>query len=335
MMSRLLYLFAGFCLGFIGFWILATQFPGLLPGTQAGHVSSWHLRSIETDLPPGLEGAKIKYGYLLITKTPEYIGPQASDSTMRYAGNNLTCNNCHLSAGRKIGSGSFVGVYNRFPQFRGRENKTGTLEDRINGCMERSMNGRVMDANSDEMQAMIAYMEWLSEGVPPDQEKIYKGYRSITLPDAEADTVHGKALYRLHCLVCHQADGKGLAIPGRKFSGYVYPPVGGEDSFNNGAGMHRVITAAEFIKSNMPFGATYEDPVLTDDEAYDIAAYINTFDRPVKANLDQDFPDRKLKPVSTPYGPWADDFSPEQHQLGPFQPMFDYYKKTYDIVKTK
>ncbi len=335
-MPRLLYFLVGLCLGFIGFWLLDTQFPGLFHDTQAAPATtSWHLKSIETDLPPGAEGAKIKYGYLLITKTSEYIGPQASEESMHYAGNNLTCNNCHLSAGRKIGSGSFVGVYNRFPQFSGRENKTGTLEDRINGCMERSMNGRAMEENSDEMQAMIAYMKWLSEGVPPKEEDIYKGYTSITIPNVKADTAHGRALYRLHCIVCHQVDGKGLAIPGHKFSGYLYPPIGGEDSFNNGAGMYRVITAAQFIKGNMPFGVTSGNPVLTDEEAYDIAAYINTFDRPVKPDLEQDFPDKKLKPVSTPYGPWADDFSPEQHRFGPFPPMIEYYKKTYGIVKTK
>ena len=334
-MQKLIYLAAGFILGFIFFWVLDSQFPGLLGSKKVVPATSWHLKSIETDLPPGLEGAKIKYGYLLITKTPEYIGPQASDESKRLAGNNLTCNNCHLSAGRKTGSGSFVGVFNRFPEFSGRENKTSTLADRINGCMERSMNGVAMDTTSEEMQAIIAYMEWLSKDVPPDQEKIYKGYRSITIPDIKADTARGHELYALHCLVCHQADGKGYAIPGRNFSGYLYPPIGGDDSFNNGAGMHRVITSAEFIKWNMPFGATTESPVLTDDEAYHVAAYINSFERPIKAHLDQDYPDKKLKPVSAPYGPWADDFSQEQHQYGPFQPIMEYYKNTYDIVKNK
>ncbi|MEZ4990867.1 MAG: c-type cytochrome [Saprospiraceae bacterium] len=331
----LLYFLFGLFLGILGTWIYVTLFrpQQVLPPPPAER--SWHLRSIDTDLPPGEEGARIKYGYILITKTPEYIGPLAKDAGMRFAGNNLACNNCHLNGGRKIGSGSFVGVYNRFPQFRGRENKIGTLEERINGCMERSMNGVKMSESSDEMQAIIAYMKWLSEDIPEDMAKKYKGYLPIEIPEYRADPAIGKTLYETHCMVCHQKDGTGVRIPGQAFTGYLYPPVGGRDSYNNGAGMNRVLTAAQFIKWNMPFGATHDNPVLTDEEAYHIAAYINTFDRPEKQNLADDFPDKKLKPVSTPYGPWTDDFSPEQHKFGPFPPIIAYYQKEFDLKKTK
>lgn len=324
----------GFILGGLGFWLLHGLTPNLLHHQKPGEIA-WRLKSIETDLPQGEEGAKIKYGYILITETFQKIGPLAKDPNMRYAGNNLTCNNCHLSAGRKIGSGSFVGVFNRFPQQRWRENKIGTLAERINGCMERSMNGRMMKEDSYEMQAMIAYMKWLSDGVPPEKEKQYKGYLPIEIPAFKADPVKGKVLYQQQCLVCHQEDGRGVMIPGEDFSGYLYPPVGGPDSYNNGAGMNRVLTAAQFIKWNMPFGASHENPILSDEQAYHIAAYINTFDRPEKDNLIADFPDKTRKPVSTPYGPWTDDFSPEQHKFGPFPPIIDFYKEEYDIVKTK
>jgi thiosulfate dehydrogenase len=290
---------------------------------------------MQTDLPPGELGAEIKYGYELITKTSNYIGPLAKNPAMQFSGNNLSCNNCHLNAGRKIGSGSFVGVFNRFPQFRGRENKMGTLEERINGCMERSMNGRVMPEDSEEMKAIIAYMEWLSKNVPDEIEKQYKGYVPIEIPDYKADPVRGAKLYRVHCRHCHQDEGAGMKTPGEEFTGYVYPPIGGRDTYNDGAGMNRVITAAQFIKGNMPFGATYDAPLLSDDEAYHIAAYINTFDRPTKPNRELDFPDKKLKPVSTPYGPWEDDFSAEQHKFGPFPPIIEYYRREYDLVKNK
>ena len=85
----------------------------------------------------------------------------------------------------------------------------------------------------------------------------------------------------------------------------------------------------------MPFGATYDAPMVTDEEAYHLAAYINTFERPSKPNKEDDFPDRKLKPVSTPYGPWEDKFSSEQHKFGPFPPIIEYYQKEYSIKKTK
>lgn len=330
-----LYFLFGLFLGILGSWFYFNEIRELGTPQTIATKAAWHLRSIDTDLPPGEEGAKIEYGYKLITKTHNYIGPLAKDENMRFAGNNLTCNNCHLDGGRKIGSGSFVGVFKRFPQPRARENKWGTLEERINGCMERSMAGSKMPEDSEEMQAMIAYMEWLSKDIPEEMNKKYKGYLPIKIPDFKADPVTGEALYQANCVMCHQKDGTGLPYPGETFTGYRYPPVGGMDSYNNGAGMNRVLTAAQFIKYNMPYGATHDNPILTDEEAYHIAAYINTFDRPEKSNLEDDFPDKTKKPVSTPYGPWTDDFPPEQHKFGPFPPIIEYYQEEYGIKKTK
>jgi thiosulfate dehydrogenase len=45
--------------------------------------------------------------------------------------------------------------------------------------------------------------------------------------------------------------------------------------------------------------------MLTDEQAYDVAGYIVSQDRPKKANLDEDFPIRLQRPVDTPYGPYA------------------------------
>lgn len=323
-----------FLIAFFGLSVyLLERNPSLLDFKMGDTKVTWRPKSMETDLPGGEQGALVKYGHALITKTPKLIGPAAVDANMRYAGNGLSCNNCHLNGGRKIGSGSFVGVANRFPQFLGRENKVITLEDRVNGCMERSLNGKVLAKDSREIRAMIAYMTWLSEGVPEDMQELYKGYIKINIPEERADTVKGQLLYKVKCKVCHGQNGRGTVNP--EGDGYLYPPVGGHDSFNDGAGMNRVITAAQFIKANMPFGATYDMPLVTDEEAYHIAAFINTFDRPAKSNKATDFPDKKLKPVSTPYGPWADGFPPEQHKFGPFQPMMEFYKKKYDLNKIK
>ena len=106
-------------------------------------------------------------------------------------------------------------------------------------------------------------------------------------------------------------------------------------AFNNGSGINRVITAAQFIKGNMPYGTTYENPFLTDAEAYDVSGYINQQQRPKKPNLEKDFPDLLKKPVSAPYGPYVDNFSVEQHQKGPFQPIIAFYDKEYGIKKSK
>lgn len=296
--------------------------------------TTWELKIPEEEFAAGVMDAEVKYGYLILTETSKWIGPAAEEPGMRYAGNNLACSNCHLKAGTQAGSGSWVGVTDRYPQFRGRENKIGTIEDRINGCMQRSMNGKKLGEETREMQAMVAYMTWLGEGIPEDKIAEFKGYPKIQIPEVAVDLEKGKAVYTQHCVICHGEDGQGAPQPNGP--GYVYPPLWGTDTYNNGAGMHRVITAAEFIRSNMPYlEATKDNPKLTDEEAYHVAGYINSFSRPEKSELAADFPDKKLKPVSTPYGPWTDDFSPEQHKYGPFQPIIEYYQKEYGIKKTK
>jgi thiosulfate dehydrogenase len=226
-----------------------------------------------------------------------------------------------------------IGIIQRFPQYGGRENKIGTIEDRINGCFERSMNGRILPENSTEMKAMVSYLKFLSRYAPKDGNIKGKGYVEFEIPNRAVDLEHGKKVFETICIVCHGPNGQGQKYPDGLV--YQYPPLWGDDSFNNGAGMNRVITAAQFIKGNMPFGTTYENVVLTDEEAYDVAGYINAMQRPEKSNLELDFPDLLKKPVSTPYGPYMDTFSVEQHQNGPFQPIIDYYKQKHNIVKTK
>ncbi|MBL6448439.1 c-type cytochrome [Fulvivirga sp. 29W222] len=295
----------------------------------------WVLRNIETDLPEGKAGQLIKYGYLLVSESPKWMGPMVKDSSLVYTGNNLACKNCHLENGTQAGSASWIGVTNRYPQFRGRENKIGTIEERVNGCMERSMNGRKLPTDSKQMEAIVAYMEWLSDGLPEAKESQYKGFAKLKIPDVAADLVTGKATYIKECQVCHGEKGQGIKLADST-KGYLYPPLWGKDSYNHGAGMHRVLTAAQFIKGNMPFGqATWDNPKLTDEEAYHVAAYINSFERPLKQNTEADFPDLKLKPVSTPYPPWDDNFSAEQHKYGPYQPIIEFYKEKYGITKNK
>lgn len=279
------------------------------------------------------ENRMIKYGYELFVHTPQYIGPENGNPGMVYSGNNLACNNCHLQAGTKPYSGMLIGVINRFPQYRGREDKMGSIEERINGCMERSMNGRMLPLESKEMLAFVSYLKWLSRDAPEDGKVEGMGYVEIELPNRPVDLQKGQALFVKTCVVCHDADGQGVKLKDRP--GYLYPPLWGDDSYNHGAGMARVITAAQFIKTNMPFGTTYENPQLSDEECYDLAGYINQHSRPLKSHPEKDFPDLKKKPVSTPYPPYADTFSVKQHQVGPFQPIMEYYQKKYGLKKNK
>lgn len=276
------------------------------------------------------EDRKIKYGYELFMDTPKYLGPESGTP---YAGNNLSCNNCHLSSGTKPYAAPLIGILQRYPQFRKRENRMGSIEDRIQGCMLRSMNGTELPREGREMKAFIAYLEWLGRYAPADGKIQGRGLMAIEVPKRPVDLDAGKRIFAKHCVVCHGGDGQGKkAAQGH---GYVYPPLWGPDSYNNGAGMTRVITAARFIKANMPFGTRYDQPALTDVEAYDVAGFINQRHRPQKQGLEADYPDLKLKPVSSPYGPYRDPFPLEQHQLGPFQPIMEYYKVQYNLIKNQ
>lgn len=276
----------------------------------------------------------VKKGFLFVSQTSQEMGPLASQEADRFSGNNLSCTNCHLNGGALPGSASWVHIVDRFPQFGGRANAIGTLEDRINGCMERSMNGKKLAEDAPQMKAIIAYMDWLGS-VFPKEIKTFKGYPAITIPTVAVDLEKGKSIYTKECTLCHGVEGQGV-LRSDPNQGYEYPPLWGADSYNDGAGMHRVITAAAFIKNNMPFGqATWQAPKLTDEEAFHVAGYINSFERPHKQNTEADYPDKKLKPVSTPYGPWADTFSPTQHKYGPFPPIIDFYLQSYSLKKTK
>jgi thiosulfate dehydrogenase len=279
------------------------------------------------------ENKEIKYGFKVFQNTPKYLGPNTENTDNAHAGNNLSCNNCHLWSGTKPYAAPLIGIIQRFPQYRGRENKIGTIEERINGCMERSMNGRMLPPDNKEMKAMVAYLNWLGRYAPEDGNIKGQGFAKIEIPNRAVDLEHGKKVFNSNCVICHGSNGQG-AKSADGFT-YQYPPLWGEDSYNDGAGMTRVITAAQFIKANMPYGATYDAPVLTDEEAYDVAGFINRQLRPKKENKEKDFPDLKKKPVSTPYPPYADTFSIRQHQLGPFKPIMEYYKRTHNIVKSK
>ena len=264
-------------------------------------------------------GVLVKYGHALFTDTANEIGPTVPDPARRFAGNNLTCQNCHLQGGTQPYAVPMTGVWGQFPQYRAREGIVDTLEERINGCMERSMNGRSLPLESREMRAFISYMRWLSTGVPDGARLAGAGTARVNEPKRAGDPGHGAAVFSQTCAACHGEDGLGQRAPSG--AGYQFPPLWGPDSFNNGAGMSRLLTAAAYAMHNMPPGTAYTAPVLTNDEAYDVAGYLVSQERPELANLEQDFPVRLQKPLDTPYGPYADGFSQQQHTFGPFGPI--------------
>ncbi len=301
---------------------LALGFTG--PAIAAG---DWKVPDIN-QLPDDPYGQTVRHGRDLFEKTQSLIGPEVADPAQRYAGNNLACQSCHLQAGTQKFAIPMVGVFADFPQYRARENRVGPIEDRVNGCMERSMNGRALPLDSKEMRAFVSYLKFLSTGVPVGSKVQGRGPMAIKPIARAADPAKGKAVYAQLCAACHGADGQGVrrGVKGDG-QGYAFPPLWGPDSYNDGAGMYRVMQAAAFVKGAMPLGVTADAPVLSDEQAFDVMAYVNSQPRPHKAGMELDFPARTNKPVDMPFPPFADGFSAEQHKFGPFGPIIEARKK--------
>ncbi|WP_215224017.1 c-type cytochrome [Echinicola shivajiensis] len=257
----------------------------------------------------------IKYGKELIVHTAEYLGPKGKVMAIS---NGLNCQNCHLQAGTVPLGNNYGAVGSSYPKVRARSGKSTDIAGRINDCFERSLDGQALPKDSKELKAMVAYMKWLGKDVPKGEKAEGSGIYSLAYMDRAADPIKGKAVYDNNCQACHQADGQGMLNPSG--SEYIYPPLWGENSYNNGAGLYRLSRFAGYVKVNMPLGASVENPMLSDEEAWDVAAYVNSMERPEK-DLSGDWPDISKKPVDHPFGPYEDDFSEEQHKFGPFKPI--------------
>lgn len=286
-----------------------------------------------TKLPDDAYGKLVRYGKELTERTFAHIGPEVKDPKMRFAGNNLACASCHQQAGTKAYAMPWVGVSASFPQYRARENEVSTVEERVNGCMERSMAGKPLPLDSREMKAFVTYMHFLSRDVPIAARVQGQGLPPFKAPDRRADTVAGAKIYQEKCAACHGPDGAGTrAGPVGSATGYTFPPLWGKDSFNNGAGMSRLLFASSFIRTNMPLGAAHGQPQLTEDQAYDVAAFMLSHPRPEKANLDRDFPARWNKPVDAAFPPYVAGGTPDQHKYGPFRPLQEKMKALRDAA---
>ena len=230
-------------------------------------------------IPESQLGEQIRLGYEIVVNTQEYA--------RAYVGNRLNCTNCHLDGGLNPNAASFVGLAAVYPEYRARSARVNTLADRINECVERSLNGRAFPPDSSKLQAIVAYMTWLSRGVPSGATVSWRGLHRIE-SRRPLDSGNGKKVFASKCAFCHGSDGQGTMAA---------PPVWGPQSYTIGAGMARVSVAAAFIKSNMPRSWGWS---LSDDDAYDVAAYINAQPRPDFPGKANDWP-KGGKPADSPY----------------------------------
>lgn len=165
-------------------------------------------------------------------------------------GNQLNCTSCHLGNGSEAYAAPWNNMPSVYPIYRSRAGRVDTIQEHINGCFERSMNGKALVLDSDDMNAMVSYMNWLSQDMPFGVSPEGRGFVKVN-KELEPNSETGKKLFAEKCSVCHGADGEGQY---NADGTYLYPAVAGDKSFNDGAGMARTYTAAAFIKGKMPFG---------------------------------------------------------------------------------
>ncbi|MBV8063864.1 MAG: c-type cytochrome [Nevskia sp.] len=215
-------------------------------------------------LPQDPADQLLRRGYHLFIDTPRYAPG--------YSGNALTCANCHLDAGQRPGASPLWAAWGMYPAWLARRKRFSSFEERVQQCFRYSMNGRPPPLDSPEVHALSAYAQWLAHGQPVGEELPGRGFPAVAAP-AAPDPAHGAALYRRRCVACHGSGGAGLKqADGR----YAFPPLWGPASYNQGAGMAQPALLARFLKGNMPYGAAD----LSDQEAADLAAWVDGQDRP-------------------------------------------------------
>lgn len=242
----------------------------LAPATSPAAGEGYFQPPQEQDLPDNAYGDLVREGRAIFVDTRNHAA--------EYVGNGLNCTNCHLEQGRKANSAPLWGAYPMYPAYRSKNNKVNTYVERMQGCFQFSMNGTVPPAESPVMNALTAYSYWLSTGAPVGEELPGRAYPEVPQPKGGYDLAKGEQIYQEQCMICHGAQGEGQ----KSGDDFVFPPLWGSESFNWGAGMHRINTAAMFIKESMPLG---KGGSLSDEQAWHVAAYMNSHERPQDPRL--------------------------------------------------
>lgn len=234
-----------------------------------------------------------------------FYGKRLLNETKRLLPNNvgasMNCNSCHISQGKIPLGDPYINSYNTYPRVMPRSGKMVDLEARINGCFQRSMNGTVLDRESPEMFAMMAYMKWLAQNTPKSQRVDINNAGKVDT-SLTADPARGEQIYQAQCATCHGDNGEGIKDTRGDI---VFPPLWGDESFNIGAGMARTYKAAAFVKYNMPMGIQTKGlwghgNVLSDQDAVDVAHFFTHKPRPDFAGKVNDWPSGK-KPKDARY----------------------------------
>ena len=221
----------------------------------------------EAEIPNDVFGQTIRRGIAIFTDTRNEAKP--------YAGDGLACASCHLDRGRRPGAAPMWAAWVRYPRFRAKNDAVNTMTMRIQGCFRFSMNGTPPPDDSEIVTALQTYFFWLARGAPTGATLAGAGFPRLADPAEPPSIARGEAVFAGKCAACHGSDGEGRHVAGGV--GYQFPPLWGANSYNWGAGMTSVATAAAFIRANMPYGLR---DALTEQEAWDVAMFVDSHERP-------------------------------------------------------
>jgi thiosulfate dehydrogenase len=245
-----------------------------------------------------------------------FIGTFSHPESARYVGNTQTCEGCHLDAGRLAGAAPMWAAWVAYPAFRTKNQRLNTIAERIQGCFTYSMNapastvGHAPEAESDTLVALQSYLYWLATGAPTgDSEMPGRGYPTLDPTPQGFDPDPGAGVYQTVCAVCHGNDGQGTWVRGE----LLFPPLWGAKSYNWGAGMHRIDTAAAYIRHNMPLGPATR---LSDQDAWDVAAFINAQERPQDPRFNGDLAETTRLYHASRYDYYGKRSGPDGRPLG-------------------
>jgi thiosulfate dehydrogenase len=240
----------------------------------------------EDALPTGEFGDMVKLGEAIFTDTKANAGA--------FVGNDLRCANCHLDRGRLANSAPLWAAYLVYPAYRSKNHHVNSFAERLQGCFRFSMNGKAPELGDKVLVALESYAYALAKGAPTGEKLPGQGYPKLARP-VNLDLAHGREVYASQCAACHGADGEGQKSAGGQT---VFPPLWGARSYNWGAGMSSITNAAGFIKANMPLS---QSNTLSDREAWDVAAYIDSQERPQDPRFQGSVAETRMQHHDSPF----------------------------------
>lgn len=262
--------------------------PPPIAKPAAGHSASATLANFkppaESAIPNNEFGDVVRLGENIF-RHPQQYAPQ-------FVGNTLSCTNCHLDAGRLTSAAPLWAAYVNYPAYRSKNKHVNSFAERLQGCFRFSMNGKAPPYGDKVLVALETYAFFLAKGAPTGAGP--HGYKQLKKPDKPFDLAHGQQIYAEHCALCHGADGQGQTSADGEA---VFPPLWGPHSFNWGAGMEQINNAAAFIKANMPLS---QGGVLSDNDAWDVAAFMDSHERPQDPRFSGSVAETRKKYHDTP-----------------------------------